>query len=53
MTHSGDALGFAATNRKAALAGSSFIHIRNGQIMHGWNQMDFTKLALQLQSAEA
>ena len=53
MNHTGDTLGFAATNRKAALSGSSFIHIHNGQIMHGWNHMDFTKLALQLQSAEA
>ena len=53
MTHSGDALGFPASNTRVALAGSSFIQISNDQIMHGWNQMDFTKLALQLQSAEA
>ena len=53
MTHTGNSLGFPASNKKAALSGSSFIHIHNGQIMYGWNQMDFTKLALQLQSAEA
>lgn len=50
MTHSGDTLGFPATNKKAALSGSSFIHIHNGQIMHGWNHMDFTNLAQQLRT---
>jgi predicted ester cyclase len=50
MTHSGNTLGFAATNKKVALSGSSFIHIHNGQIMHGWNHMDFTNLAQQLQT---
>jgi predicted ester cyclase len=50
MTHTGDGLGFAATNRQVALSGSSFIQIRDGKIWKGWNQMDFTALALQLQA---
>jgi predicted ester cyclase len=53
MIHDGLGLGFPASGKKAALSGSSFIHIHNGQIMHGWNHMDFTKLALQLQTADA
>jgi steroid delta-isomerase-like uncharacterized protein len=51
MTHSGDALGFPATGKSAALAGSSFIHVRDGKIQQGWNHMDFTRLALALQAA--
>jgi len=53
MTHSGNGLGFPASGKQAALSGSSFIIVQDGQIMHGWNHMDFTKLAIQLQSAEA
>jgi steroid delta-isomerase-like uncharacterized protein len=53
MTHTGNGLGFPASGKHAALSGSSFIHIHNGQIMQGWNYMDFTKLALKLQSADA
>jgi steroid delta-isomerase-like uncharacterized protein len=39
-THSGDHLGFPATGRKASMTGSSFLTIRNGKIVDGWNQMD-------------
>jgi steroid delta-isomerase-like uncharacterized protein len=49
MTHSGDHLGFAASQKKAALSGSSFIVIANGQIINGWNQMDIQGLFQKLQ----
>jgi steroid delta-isomerase-like uncharacterized protein len=39
-THSGDHLGFPATGRKASMIGSSFLTIRDGRIVEGWNQMD-------------
>ena len=48
MHHTGDALGFAASGKHATLAGSSFMHLRDGKIFQGWNFMDFTKLALEL-----
>jgi predicted ester cyclase len=49
MTHLGDGLGFPASARKVSLLGSSFMLCRGGQILEGRNQMDFTKLRLQLQ----
>lgn len=52
MTHDGHGLGFPPTGRKVALSGSSFVHIHKGQIIKGWNQMDFTKLALSLQNTQ-
>jgi steroid delta-isomerase-like uncharacterized protein len=52
MTHTGDALGFKATGRKTKVAGSSFMHISDGKLMDGWNYMDLTKMALDLQGVE-
>ena len=49
MTHLGDGLGFPASARRVSLSGSSFMRCRDGQIIEGRNQMDFTKLRLQLQ----
>jgi steroid delta-isomerase-like uncharacterized protein len=49
MTHLGDGLGFPASAKKVSLPGSSFMLCRGGQIVEGRNQMDFTKLRLQLQ----
>jgi steroid delta-isomerase-like uncharacterized protein len=49
MTHLGNGLGFPASSKKVSLPGSSFLRCRNGQIIEGRNQMDFTKLRLQLQ----
>jgi steroid delta-isomerase-like uncharacterized protein len=50
MTHMGDGLGFPASSKKVRLTGSSFLRFRDGQIIEGRNQMDFTKLRLYLQS---
>ena len=49
MTHMGDGLGFPASAKKVSLPGSSFLLCHDGQIKEGRNQMDFTKLRLQLQ----
>ncbi|HEY4047356.1 MAG TPA: ester cyclase [Acidobacteriaceae bacterium] len=49
MTHRGDHLGFPASGKKAALAGSSFIIVQNGKIMAGWNYMDLHKLFEELE----
>lgn len=50
MTHNGDALGFPATGKKTAVPGSSFIVCRDGRIIDGYNFMDLTKMAQQLQN---
>ena len=44
MTHSGDHLGFAATGKKGTLDGSSFLIVKNNQVLEGWNQMDLQAL---------
>lgn len=49
MTHTGDGLGFPASSKKVGFQGSSFLLCRDGQIKEGRNQMDFTKVRLQLQ----
>ena len=49
MTHNGDALGFPATGKKTSVPGSSFIACRDGKIVDGYNFMDLTKMAQQLQ----
>ncbi len=50
MTHLGDGLGFPASSKKVTMPGSSFLRLRNGQIIEGRNQMDFTRLKLHLQN---
>jgi steroid delta-isomerase-like uncharacterized protein len=49
-THKGDHLGFPATGRVAVLTGTSFLTIRKGQILDGWNQMDMAGLFRRLQA---
>jgi steroid delta-isomerase-like uncharacterized protein len=49
-THQGDHLGFPATGKKAALTGSSFLRIEQGQILDGWNEMDMVALFRRLQA---
>ncbi len=51
MDHTGDALGIPPTGKPVVMGGSSFCHIRDGQITEGWNFMDFTKVLQQLQAA--
>lgn len=49
MTHSGDGLGFPPTGQTVTLEGASFMHLRDGKILNGWNHLDLTRLTLQLQ----
>lgn len=49
-THTGDHLGFPATGRKANLTGMSFLVVRQGQVVDGWNQMDMAGLFRRLQA---
>jgi steroid delta-isomerase-like uncharacterized protein len=49
MTHRGDHLGFPATGKPVELGGSSFMIVRDGQIVEGWNYMDLTAMFQQLQ----
>ena len=46
--HSGDSLGFAATNMPVEFTGISIVRIRNGKIVEGWNNFDFMKMNQQL-----
>jgi predicted ester cyclase len=50
MTHHGDHLGFPATGRKGTLDGSSFVIVKDNQIVEGWNQMDLQGLVQRLQA---
>jgi predicted ester cyclase len=49
MTHLGEGLGYAPTGKTLSMNGSSFTRFRQGRIVEGWNQMDFTRLRSQLQ----
>ena len=40
-THRGDHLGVPATGRRVSFTGMSFTRWRNGQIVEGWNNVDF------------
>jgi predicted ester cyclase len=51
MTHLGDQLGFPASGRKGTLDGSSFLIIKDNQVIEGWNQMDLQALMQKLQGS--
>lgn len=51
MTHTGHGLGFPATSQQVKLPGSSFLICGNGMILDGWNQMDFTRVQMQLKES--
>ena len=46
--HSGDHLGFAATNAPVEFEGIAFVRIENGKIAEAWNQFDFMQMNKQL-----
>jgi steroid delta-isomerase-like uncharacterized protein len=48
VTHSGDALGIAATGRPAAFSGIAIARVNDGQIVEAWNCFDFLSLYQQL-----
>jgi steroid delta-isomerase-like uncharacterized protein len=51
MTHLGDHVGFPATGKSGVLNGSSFVTIKDDQILDGWNQMDLQALFEKLKTA--
>jgi predicted ester cyclase len=42
-------LGHSPAGKVLSMNGSSFVRFQQGKIIEGWNQMDFTKLRLQLE----
>jgi predicted ester cyclase len=48
MTHSGDGLGIAPTNKKLKICGMSACKVRDGKIVEGWNIWDQVGMARQL-----
>jgi steroid delta-isomerase-like uncharacterized protein len=47
-THTGDGLGFPATNRAVTVTGMGIIRLRNGQIVEVWNTFDALGMHQQL-----
>ena len=52
-THRGDALGFAATQRPMRMSGMTFVVVRNGKIVEGWDSYDSLGMFQQLGIASA
>jgi predicted ester cyclase len=50
-THTGDGLGFAATNKPVTFSGASFMHMRDGKMLDAWNFFDFTRVIQQLRES--
>ena len=50
-THGGDTLGFAATQRPVEFTGMCWVRVRDGQLVEGWNNFDFSTMSAQLQPA--
>ena len=48
MTHSGDNLGFAATNQPVTVTGMAFARIADGKIAAAWNNWDMMGMMSQL-----
>lgn len=46
--HSGDALGFAATERPIEITGIAITRIKDGKIVEAWNNFDFLTMFQQL-----
>ena len=46
--HSGDHLGFKATNAPVQFGGIAIVRIENGKIAEAWNQFDFMEMNKQL-----
>lgn len=47
-THTGESLGFAATNAPIEIEGVAIVRIENGQIAEAWNHFDFLAMNRQL-----
>jgi predicted ester cyclase len=46
--HSGDDLGFKATNAPVQFSGIAIVRIKDGKIAEAWNQFDFMEMNKQL-----
>lgn len=46
--HTGDGLGFAATQKPVDFYGFTMLRVADGQIVEGWNSFDFLKMYEQL-----
>ena len=46
--HTGESLGFAATNAPIEFEGIAIVRIKNGKIVEAWNQFDFLSMNKQL-----
>ena len=46
--HTGDSLGFAATQAPMEMTGISIVRIKDGKIVEGWNNFDFMTMYKQL-----
>jgi steroid delta-isomerase-like uncharacterized protein len=46
--HSGDGLGFAATQSPVEFTGITIVRIKDGKIVEAWNNFDFMKMERQL-----
>jgi steroid delta-isomerase-like uncharacterized protein len=53
MTHTGDQLGFAPTNKRARVTGISVMRFANGKIAEGWDNWDQLSLMQQLSTTAA
>jgi steroid delta-isomerase-like uncharacterized protein len=47
-TNTGDALGFAATQRPMEISGIAIVRIKDGKIVEAWNNFDFLTMFQQL-----
>ena len=47
-THRGDGLGFPATGREVQFNGMTFVRVRNGRLLEGWNNFDQLGMLTQL-----
>lgn len=51
ITHTGDGLGFAPTNKSVTFSGSAFMHLRDGKILEAWNFYDFSSAVQHLRES--
>ena len=47
-SHTGESLGFAATNAPIDIGGIAIVRIKDGKIVEAWNQFDFLEMNKQL-----
>jgi steroid delta-isomerase-like uncharacterized protein len=53
MTHTGDQLGFPATNKNVKITGITIVQIEHGKIVRGWDNWDQLALMQQLNTTAA